>query len=73
MVSVPQQTVEKPLTPVDYIAAMSEQCKDMPALITFANACPAEVVQDYRFARAFKQQLDSIKEKGNGKTRHANR
>jgi len=61
MIQVPQSTIEKPVTVIDVIAAMSVQCKNMPALIAYANACPQEVVRDERFARAFKQQLDQIK------------
>jgi hypothetical protein len=61
-VSVPQPTVEKPITVIDYIAAMSE-CLDFRSLTAFANACPPQIVEDDRFARAFKNQLDAIKDK----------
>jgi hypothetical protein len=61
VITVPQSTVAKPLTPIDFIAAMEEQCRDVGTLTAFANACPPEIVQDERFAKAFKRRLDAIR------------
>lgn len=60
MTTVPQSTVEKPLTPIDYIACM-DQCADLQELINFAQLVPADVVEDERFARAFKKRLNEIR------------
>jgi hypothetical protein len=61
-VNVPQSTLEKPLTAIDYIAAM-EQCTHFGELVEYAKFVPADVVEDERFARAFKDRLETIRGK----------
>lgn len=63
MIAVPQSTVEKPLTVIDYIAVL-DQCGDITMLSKFAAALPPHIVEDDRFAKAVKSRLDAIKEKG---------
>jgi hypothetical protein len=62
-VNIPQSTIEKPLTTIDFIAAMNEQCSSLHDLTMFASRCPLHVLEDDRFARAFKSRLDTIRRK----------
>lgn len=60
MIAVPVPTIEKPLTAIDYIAVM-EQCSTFEELRDYATRCPMEIVEDDRFAKAFKNRLDNIR------------
>lgn len=62
MIAVPQSTVEKPLTTIDYIAVMA-RAATFEELTDYAASVPPHVVEDDRFARAFKVRLDEIKGK----------
>lgn len=62
MIAVPQSTVEKPLTPIDYIAAM-EACATVREVGQFADQVPSAVRNDERFTRAVAARLGAIKEK----------
>lgn len=59
VIAVPQSTVEKPLTSVDYIAILP-LCGDVPTLMKLASALPPYVVADDRFAQAFKKRLAEL-------------
>lgn len=50
MITVPQPTIEKPITVVDYIAAMYQQCITVADVARFAEQCPSHVREDERFA-----------------------
>lgn len=60
-VNVPVSTVEKPLTPIDYIAAL-EQCGDIHTLNRFGAALPRDVVDDDRFAKAFQNRAAELRQ-----------
>lgn len=62
MIAVPQSTVEKPLTPIDYLAAL-ELCASINDVQLFAEQVPVEVRQDYRFERGVAKRLAAIKDK----------
>lgn len=62
MIPVPQSTLEKPLTAIDYIAAL-EQCTSITLVQGFAEQVPVEVRQDDRFTRAVAKRLASIKDR----------
>jgi hypothetical protein len=51
VIPVLQSTVEKPLTAIDYIAALDE-CESIREIQIFADQVPMEVRQDERFAGA---------------------
>jgi len=61
-VNVPKSTVEKPLTPIDYIAAMAE-CSTAREVSIYAERVPLDVRDDERFSRAVLARLDAIREK----------
>ena len=60
MIDVPQSTVEKPLTAIDYIASL-QACSSLSEVQQFASRCPLEVRQDERFGRAVAKLLGEIK------------
>lgn len=62
MVNVPIPTVEKPLTPIDYIAAM-DQCITRAEVRRFAEECPDSVRSDERFTRAVAVRLLAVRKK----------
>jgi len=62
MIEVPQSTVAKPLTAVDYCALLA-QCASLDEVRDYASRCPLEVRQDERFARAVALRLGEIKER----------
>jgi hypothetical protein len=61
MINVPQPTVEKPLTPVDYIAALSE-CDNTQEVHIFCELVPMKVAGDERFAKAVQAKLVEIRD-----------
>lgn len=61
MINIPQETVEKPLTPIDYIAALAA-CDDTMEVGIFCEKVPMKVAGDERFARAVKAKLVEISE-----------
>lgn len=62
MIPVLKSTVEKPLTAVDYCAAL-EQCTSITEVKQFAEQVPIEVRQDERFNRAVAGRLAVIKDR----------
>jgi hypothetical protein len=62
VIPVLHSTVEKPLTAIDYIAAL-EQCANAREVGKFADTVPMEVRQDDRFGRAVVKRLDALKGK----------
>lgn len=60
MVNVPQSTVEKPLTAIDYIAAL-DACRTHLEVGQFCDRVPAPVRSDERFTRAVAAKLAAIK------------
>jgi hypothetical protein len=62
MVNVPVSTVEKPLTPIDFIAAM-DQCITIAEVRRFASGCPDAVRSDERFTRAVAARLLAVRKK----------
>lgn len=63
MIDVPQSTIEKPLTAVDYCAAI-ELCTSIDEVRTFCRGVPEEVRGDERFNKAVAKRLAAINEKG---------
>lgn len=64
MITVPQSTVEKPLTAIDYIAVL-EQCSSVSDVADYAQRCPEHVRNDERFTRGVAMRLAIIKDKSN--------
>jgi len=62
VITVPQSTVEKPLTPIDFIAVL-EQCSTVPEVADYAQRCPEYVRNDERFTRGVSMRLAAIKGK----------
>lgn len=62
MITVPQPTVEKPLSVIDYCAALS-QCVSVAEVGRFGEACPEWVRADERFTKAVAARLMAIKER----------
>jgi hypothetical protein len=58
--AVPQSTVEKPLTAIDYMVPL-EQCTSITDVQRYAEQVPVEVRQDERFTRAVAKRLGEIK------------
>jgi hypothetical protein len=61
VITVPQSTPEKPLTAVDYCAAL-EQCQTVTDVKNFSELTPAKVRHDERFTRAVARRLAAIKD-----------
>jgi hypothetical protein len=59
---IPVSTIEKPLTVIDYIAAL-QQCVTTRMVRGFAQEVPLHIRQDERFAKAVAQRLAAIKER----------
>jgi hypothetical protein len=59
MINVPQETAEKPLTPVDYIAAL-DGCDSTLEVGIYCEQVPMVVSCDDRFARAVASKLQKI-------------
>lgn len=59
-VNVPQPSIEKPLTTIDYIAAL-DGCASMREISRFSELVPSEVRNDERFARAVAAKITAIK------------
>ena len=66
MIDVPQSTVEKPLTAIDYIAAL-DQCASISDVKKFSQGVPEHVRNDDRFARSVAARLGAIKSQRRGK------
>ena len=62
MITVPVETIEKPLTAIDYCAAL-QACASVDEVRQFGDECPMAIRQDERFARAVAQKLAAIHEK----------
>lgn len=62
MVEVPVQTVEKPLTAIDYCVPLAS-CQTIDQVGDYAQRCPIEIRQDERFTRAVARRLGEIKER----------
>ena len=62
MIPVPQSTIEKPLTAIDYIACL-EICSNIADVQQFAEQVPPDVRNDERFTRAVAKRLGAIKGK----------
>lgn len=62
MISVPVSTEEKPLTAIDFCAAL-QQCTTVTEVARFGEQCPAHVRNDERFTRAVAAKLGAIREK----------
>jgi len=60
VIEVPQSTVQRPLTPIDYIASL-QACSNIREVQQFSARCPLEVRQDERFGRAVAKLLGEIK------------
>lgn len=63
MINVPQSTLEKPLTAIDFIAALDD-CDTVTEIQQFSAAVPLEVRQDDRFNRAVAIKLAAINRRG---------
>lgn len=62
MIEVPVSTVEKPLTPIDFIAVLA-QCSTVSEVADYAQRCPEHVRNDERFTRSVAWRLGEIKER----------
>lgn len=62
MIKVPVSTVERPLTAIDFIAALTEQCKSTADVQKFCDEVPMFVLHDERFGRAVAARLRAIHE-----------
>lgn len=60
MITVPQSTEEKPLTAIDYCAAL-DQCKSAEDIRQFSMQVPIPVLNDERYNRAVASRLAAIK------------
>lgn len=60
--NVPQTTAEKPLTAIDYCAALS-QCNSVEDIRQFSEQVPISVLNDERYNRAVAGRLAAIREK----------
>lgn len=60
MITVPVSTAEKPLTAIDYCAAL-EQCNSAEDIRQFSLQVPIPVLNDERYNRAVASRLASIK------------
>lgn len=60
MIPVPISTPEKPLTAIDFAAAL-EQCSTISEVRDFGERVPIEVRQDERFTKAVALRLAAIK------------
>lgn len=60
--NVPQTTPEKPLTAIDYCAALS-QCNSIEDIRQFSEKVPLDVLNDERYNRAVASRLAVIREK----------
>lgn len=63
MIAVPQSTIEKPLTAVDYCACL-EHCITLEEVGTFSEQLPEWVRSDERFSKAVAKRLAVINQKG---------
>lgn len=61
MIPNPQPTVEKPLTAVDYIAALGK-CRTQLAVRIYSASLPSHIREDGRFKRAVAARLAAIVE-----------
>jgi hypothetical protein len=59
-VNVPQPSIEKPITVVDYCAGLAE-CITVAEVARYSAACPDAVRADERFTRAVAGRLAGIK------------
>lgn len=59
MINVPVETIEKPLTAIDYCAAL-QACASVTEVGQFGDQCPMHIRQDERFAKAVAQKLAAI-------------
>lgn len=57
---IPQSTPEKPLTAIDYCAALTH-CETLEEVHTFNSQLPLEVLQDDRYNRALAQHCWKLK------------
>ena len=60
MIPVLESTVEKPLTAIDYIAAL-DQCDGIREVQLFAEQVPMDVRQDERFTRAVANRIKAMR------------
>lgn len=60
MIKVPQSTIEKPLTVIDFIAAL-ESCSSIAEVAQYGQHMTLKVRQDERFTRAVAKRLLAIK------------
>lgn len=61
-INVPVSTVEKPLTAIDFCAAL-EQCTSLDEIREFSEQLPINVLNDERYNRAVANRLAAIKER----------
>lgn len=70
--NVPHSTPEKPLTAIDYCAALS-QCKSIEDIREFSEQVPISVLNDERYNRAVAARLADIKSNHEGRTHERTR
>jgi hypothetical protein len=60
LIPVLESTIEKPLTAIDYIAAL-DQCEGIREIQIFADQVPMHIRQDERFAGAVARLIKAIR------------
>lgn len=60
MIAVPQTTIEKPLTAIDYCACL-EHCATVEEVGTFSEQLPLHVREDERYTKAVAHRLAAIR------------
>lgn len=58
---IPVPTIERPLTAIDYLVAMEQQCITVTMVREFAEQVPLTIREDDRFTRAVAKRLATIK------------
>lgn len=62
MIPVLESTIEKPLTAIDYIAAL-DQCDGIREIQLFADQVPMHIRQDERFTRAVANRIKAMRDR----------
>lgn len=65
MISIPVDSIEKPITVVDYCAGVY-RCESLAEVQAYGEACPEWVRQDERFTKAVAVKLADLRSKAAG-------
>lgn len=70
MISIPVDTVEKPITVVDYCAGVY-RCESLAEVQVYSSGCPEWVRKDERFGRAVAVRLADLRSRAAGSRKAA--